>query len=96
MPDTCPGCGQEVLLTSVHNVRNDKWTVLPLDPDDGKVGDFTVDAEHTVPAVDILGQVVGAYNIATYKPEQGTHRPHPPSHYLGHDHSTEPNEGGAH
>lgn len=79
---TCPQCGENVYLTTTHNVRNDKWTVLPINVEPTLNGDFVVDLAQYHSAVDILGNNQGDFPIAIYTPGNGEYRPHNPSHYL--------------
>lgn len=86
---TCPECGADVELTAVENIRNGKWTILPLNYEDTPGGDFKIlEASHD--AVDIMGEYAGTYPIAEYTPGVGNHSTHNPSHYLGHQHSDAP------
>ena len=88
----CPKCGEEILMATIWNQRNDKWTVLPLD---GPFESFDIQADFWIPdmndlheAVDILGNVVGEFPVAQLVGMNRTNkwRTHPPSHFLGHDH----------
>lgn len=83
MPDNCPTCGQQVVLATIENKRNGRWTILPLErvPDAG--GDFRLTAEDHE-AVDIMGEPKGDYPVAIYG--EGDFRTHRPSHYLGDPH----------
>lgn len=83
---TCPKCGEEVVLASVHNIRNNKWTIVPLDaaPAPDGQGSFAFRQGMSVlhDAVDIMGEVVGEFPVAEYVPGVGTYKTHNPSHYL--------------
>lgn len=85
----CPHCNVEVLMTSIENPRNGKWTALPLDVRPCRVpghGSFNVDFDSMHNAVDIMGSDLGEFPVATYDQATGIYRAHPPSHYLQHEH----------
>jgi hypothetical protein len=75
---TCPGCGEPVLLASLLNHRNGKWTVIGLDH---RPGEFEVITRGAV-AVDLGNRVVGPYPVAVHEPGRARgYAPHPPSHW---------------
>lgn len=76
--EPCPGCGEPVLLASLLNHRNGKWTVIGLDH---RPGEFEVIMRGAV-AVDLGDRVVGPYPVAVHEPNVlCAYSPHPPSHW---------------
>ncbi len=81
----CPKCGKDIVLATIENPRNGKWTVLPLEysPDIDEIGEFDLTRE-VHEAVNIMGEVVGMFPVVEHKKPSGwcLYRTHSPSHFL--------------
>jgi len=83
-------CDVDVIYAAVENQRNGKWTIVPLEKAEGDTpGDFDLVPNTTHEVVNILGEMVGEYPVATYlrdKDPTNNYRTHSPSHFLGDSH----------
>jgi hypothetical protein len=77
----CPKCDEEIIMASVENPRNGKWTLLPLDKTPDAMDSFIL-SEDEHEAVDILGNSLGNHPIAILVASDGQYGPHSPSHFL--------------
>lgn len=81
----CPTCQAPVVFTALRNIRNGRWTVLPVDPASVEHGIVRLAADpDTVHAtVDLAGAPAGEWTVVEYAPGAPEPRwaPHPPSHW---------------